>query len=342
MGHVEIENKAEVAAECLFLTDENGRPLLVPLLQATFDIVGTNQLRIADSQKPIDRVGSLYGKDAATSSYRYEPPYAFTKLTTDVVLHGHAWAPRADATQVDVTLKAGALHKTIRVTGDRTFTRRLGRTTLTAAKPFVSIPLIYERAFGGWDRSHPDPARHRCEPRNPVGVGFRLTDDIQEDVLAPNLESVDSSLRHLGQVVTPAGFGWVSPDWQPRCALAGKYDAAWQKSRRPLLPEDFDRRFFNAGAAGLIANSYFKGDELIRVENATPRGPLEFQLSGPRQLSGRVRLAGQADVILAFNLDTVIIDTDAHQVLLMYRTHVPLRNGPHDVQELSLTSQEAA
>ncbi len=34
------------------------------------------------------------------------------------------------------------------------------------------MTLIYERAFGGWDKADNDEANWRYEPRNPVGVGF--------------------------------------------------------------------------------------------------------------------------------------------------------------------------
>jgi hypothetical protein len=58
-----------------------------------------------------------------------------------------------------------------------------------------------------------------------------------------------------------AGFGFISPHWQPRAGLAGTYDASWQASRAPLLPVDFDRRHLNAVSPGLVAPGYLRGGE---------------------------------------------------------------------------------
>ena len=41
MGHPEIKNKTPFAVEVVFLTDEEGRPLWVPLIQATYRIEDT-------------------------------------------------------------------------------------------------------------------------------------------------------------------------------------------------------------------------------------------------------------------------------------------------------------
>jgi hypothetical protein len=38
-------------------------------------------------------------------------------------------------------------------------------------------------------------------------------------------------------------------------------------------------------------------------------------------------------------LDTVILDTDAHQVLLLWRGHVLLDEGLHDVRGIRITAE---
>ena len=38
----------------------------------------------------------------------------------------------------------------------------------------------------------------------------------------------------------PAGYGPIDPGWLPRRALAGTYDDRWNRTKKPLLPDDFD------------------------------------------------------------------------------------------------------
>src|SRR5262249_18692062 len=148
-------------------------------------------------------------------------------------------------------------------------------------QPFDRIPLAYERAFGGWDRRHPVPDRHRVEARNPVGTGFRDSAfESDDEVRLPNLEDPERPFQAYGDCPAPAGFGFVSPNWAPRSQFAGTYDERWASARSPLLPEDFDRRFFNAASPGLITPGYLRGDERVIVLNASPERRLEFELPG--------------------------------------------------------------
>ena len=106
-------------------------------------------------------------------SYRLEPEMAFVKPATDVVLVGHAHATRPRTTSVDVELSVGPLRKRAVVTGDRHWSKGLLGPRASDPEPFETIPLVYERAFGGWDRSRDDEAKHTYDRRNPVGVGYR-------------------------------------------------------------------------------------------------------------------------------------------------------------------------
>ena len=61
--------------------------------------------------------------------------------------------------------------KKLRVYGDRRFSPALKGVALSDPEPFVKIPIRYERAFGGTDKSQPDRKRHRVIRSNPVGRG---------------------------------------------------------------------------------------------------------------------------------------------------------------------------
>lgn len=325
MGHPAVENRTGFAFEPLFLADEELRPLFVPLVKATFAIE-RDGLMVAAEQAPIALEGECWGLPGE-SSYRLEPEGVFFKPATDVVLVGEAHAPAAGATEVVVALQVGPLKKGVRVVGDRVFTKTFGAPQLTRPVAFETIPLQWERAFGGWDRSHPDPAKHSCEPRNPVGRGWRGPGtSYEEGLLAPNLEDPARPYRGWGDAPPPAGFGFVCPDWQPRVKLAGTFDAAWDRARKPLLPADFDRRFFNAASPGLVAPGHLRGDEQVLVVGVAPGGKgHSFRLPGGPPPVVRTSHQGGPDREQQLALDTVIIDTIELRVYMLWRGMARLR-----------------
>lgn len=335
LGHPAIDNATPFAFEALHLIDEECRPLLVPVIKACFDIDAQGRCRPAAAQLPVQVSGECFGDDPETSSYRYEPEVAFHKPATDVVFIGHAYPPASGTREMLVEVRVGALAKRILVYGDRVWFDAAGFPAMSRPLPFERMPLIYERAFGGWDRSDPDPERHTVEGRNPVGTGFRRHGFEEGDRL-PNLEDPGSPIRNPGDTPAPAGVGFTCPHWQPRARLAGTYDEQWQKERSPLLPKDFDRRHLNAASAELVAPGYLRGDESVLVNGMIPHGALSFSLPGLPPPSVVVALRDLPRAPIPMALDTVIIEPDLRRVMLLWRGHLRLRTGPHDVAEIYL------
>jgi hypothetical protein len=336
MGHPTVENKTPFAFDIMGLADEEGRPLLLLVVKATYTL-GESGLKLADEQVPVRWSPQPWG-EPGESSDKYESEGAFFKPATDVVLIGHAYPQQKGATETLVALQVGPLKKAVRVVGERTWFRSMGHVSATRPLPFDKLPLTWERAFGGWDRT--DAAKPAFEPRNPVGTGFRASPrHFEEGLRLPNLEDPAEPLREFGQRVTPVGFGFTSPHWQPRAMYAGTYDEAWNKTRAPLLPKDFDRHFFNAAAPGLIAPGYLKGNEPVVIAGASPKGRLAFSLPGQATPAVTVVQSGLGEVKPALFLDTVILDADAEQVLLLWRGHIVLGEGIHDVRGLRVTAE---
>lgn len=213
------------------------------VVKATFAIGA----RLTIAEQPVAPVqADEYWGDPALSSLKHASELHVGKAGTDVVLLGQAWAahnrPAADSS---VRVVVAERAKLVRVFGDRVWKR----DGFTRPQPFESMPLRYERAFGG---QHPaiDGAPAAAEEHNPVGVGFlggRRTDALVGQKL-PNIEDPRRLLQQIGDLVTPAGFGCVAPAWLPRRRHAGSYDQRWQRARAPYLPADFDPRFFNCAA----------------------------------------------------------------------------------------------
>ncbi|MBL8727020.1 MAG: DUF2169 domain-containing protein [Planctomycetes bacterium] len=337
MGHPEIDNRTPFAFAPLFVADEELRPVLSTIVKATVRITGDGSARLAELQEAVDFAGKHHG-EPGQSSVRREPEVAFTKPGTDCVLQGHAMSARP-ATQVDVGFRLGALTKVARVTGDRRWEPGLLGARMSPPQPFEKLPLLYERAFGGWDRTADKEEHHQCEPQNPIGTGFVAKKGrLVPGAPLPNIEDPRDLLTSQTGRVTPVGFGFTGHDWQPRAKLAGTFDASWQEGRSPRLPKDFDRRFFLAAAPGLSSPTWLLGNESVVVIGATPEGRWEFSLPGIAAPRCDVVLRTGTVQHLETHLDTVIVDADTRTLVLLWRAFTTLRNGPHDVQALTITA----
>jgi hypothetical protein len=331
---IPLDNPTPLVMQPLLLADRDGAPVLVCLVKGTFRLTARYELLLANEQAPVEPAGKHWGAPES-SSYKYEPETALVKPGTDVVLIGHAMAPRGGVTELDVRLRLGTIDKVVRVIGERQWVKRLGIVDMTNPSPFERMSLVWERAFGGWSSSARDPAADRFEPRNPVGVGFR-GEPFREGMPLPNLENPRHRLQQYGQTPPPAGFGFTSPHWQPRAAWAGTYDASWQRDRAPLLPLDFDDRFFQGAPSDQIVTPHLRGGEPVEISGVDSSGPVRFTLPAGIQPQCHVRLRSGADQQLATRLDTVIINLDEQLVILLWRTSVRIPNGPHDIRLIAL------
>jgi hypothetical protein len=209
---------------------------------------------------------------------------------------------------------------------------------MTPPDAFREMPILYERSFGGWDRSDSDPEKHSVDVRNPVGRGFQSAFAKDEDLLPlPNIEDPRDLIGSMKSRPAPVGFGFVNPDWQPRVRLAGTYDDAWMNDHMPALPPDFDPCFFNAASPGLVAEGYLIGNEPVSVTNCCGRDFLRFDLPGVQPPCCRFRLAGLPLVKAEGRLDTVVVNALEDIVTLTWRCHARLPGGPEQLRRLRVS-----
>ncbi len=337
MGHPIVENTTPFAFEQLFVANEEGQPLLVLISKATYQIEDS-RLQLCEEQAEIRFEGVCRG-DPSEASYSYEPEVAWEKLGTDVVLIGHAYAPTANTSVMDVGFRVGPVRRIARVFGDRVWFEVMGRPSYTDPQVFEKIPLTYERAFGGVDATGSDAEHTYLEERNPVGRGYHhKKGSFVEQGLLPNIEDPSALIRSYHDRPAPVGFGFVSPNWQPRAQYAGTYDKQWTKNREPLLPSDFDRRFFSAAPPELLVRGYLQGNEGVQLQNVSKRPQTGFALPGQSPPNYCVRIRGLADSQLVGKLDTVIINTDDDLVQLVWRASMVVLAGAHYVQSIEVSA----
>lgn len=330
---LQIKNNTPFEPFIGIFPNKDGIDTLYLLVKATFDI--DKDIKIAEKQIPPFMADEYWG-EPDNSSLKYTTDMHIGKPSTDVALIGQAWAPdEVEATRLEVTVTVAEREKTVIVYGDRTFKKGLTGLSITKPEPFLSIPLVYERAFGGIHIIDAENNKIKGEDRNPVGVGFKGKRKSKEfdGYPVPNLEDPKSPFKGLTNKSIPSCFGFIAPGWLPRRKYAGTYDEAWQKNRAPYLPKDFDPRFLNAAHPDLTFDRYLNGGEPVTLINVSPRGPIEFELPSC-QFSTTVKTAGSSEKP-PLNLETVLFEPEENRLSMVWRGSLTCDKKTLEVEEVT-------
>ncbi len=311
---LQLANETPLRAVMALMPDRRGVECLVLMVKATFSL--DEAPRLLGEQLPLQVGDAWTGQPGASSLLapnEFHPP----KPSTDVLLQGHAQAAdQRPSTSVDVAVTVGSLHRRLRVTGDREFTGQVDGRVATAPQPFRTMLLCWERAYGG--RSV-DGATF--EARNPVGKGFIPHDPQQAPSFrgspVPNLEDPADPFQGPGRPMKPACYAPIAPTWAPRSRYVGTCDDAWDRTRAPFLPDDFDDRHYQCAPDGLVTAQPLRGAEPIVLEGVSPRGTLTSRV--PRVgFDAWATIAG-SKVALTLSLDTLSLDADHHRMTVIWR-----------------------
>ena len=312
------------AGDLLFGLDRVGHDVCTAVLKATFRVAPDGTLSVAPKQRSLCGVDAHVGPPGR-SSVLAESDAAYIKPATDVVAIGHAHAPGGRPTaSCDVALCVGPIRKRLCVVGDR-YWRWLPILGLRASRPrpFVRMPLHWERAFGGADPAAAESGDVAFDERNPVGTGYARRRRALDGVALPNFQPSRSARRRGLRRAGPLGLGYVGRAWLPRRRYAGTYDAAWQRDRMPLLPLDFDERFFNAAPPDQIVPGYLRGGEEVVALHLSEQGRDAFRLPRLEVRFEGLSMGRRIDV--PGILDTLVLDLGEREVVLIWRASYRVR-----------------
>lgn len=332
-----IENNTPYKAERTWVRDKNGVHHWIVVVKATYDIAEDGYLTLA--KDPLDPLYApeYFGEDGL-SSIRYEADLVAMKPGTDVLVNGTAYAQNGEpALMVPVTLEIQNIRKELHVYGDRVWQRSGIGLETSPPSHFETMPIVYERAFGGYDQTDPDPAKHRMDFRNPIGKGFAVKNSSLHGTPVPNIEYPKGALAKAG----PAGFGALASYWSPRKEYAGTYDENWQNTKMPLLPDDYDERWLLSSPVDQRTSEYLQGGETIQLTNLTPEGHLEFVLPEV-SFSFTTHLMGDK-LKHESQLVTVLIEPDDSRLILTWQTSLKVKRNPDylDLTVIDETKGEA-
>ncbi|KGJ92046.1 DUF2169 domain-containing protein [Colwellia psychrerythraea] len=307
---LQLTNNTPFSANIVTFPNEQGIDSLFVIVKATF-IMG-QKWSLADEQTPPQKADEYWG-EPGLSSIKALSDFHIGKVSTDILMFGNACAPNHQSvSQLDVHLTVGQVQKTVRVFGDRQWQNGLPSRPI----PFQSMPVVYERAFGGQYQVDESPLT--AEERNLVGTGFagKRSKTEMDGVALPNVENPNELIQHINDTPSPAGFSPTCSYWSPRNQWAGTYDDIWQETRAPYLPKDFDKRFLNAAHPDLIYPAFIQGGEPIIIKGMHPAG--DINLSVPYvKISCNVKIKGK-EIPINLNVDTLALHPNEQQLTMVW------------------------
>jgi hypothetical protein len=315
----------------------DGRELLVVCVKGTFVIPKSGEEpRLAEEQVPLVMADTFTGEPGLSAPI-YESDYPPRKPRCDVLLNGSAYAPGGRPTiKVPVLLQVGSLSKSFLVVGDRVWKKGFLSIKATAPRPFLVMPISYDRAFGGVDATQEDPTKHKTYLTNPAGVGFHhnLDADLVAGEPLPNTEETGKPVTKPNGNYRPMAFGPIGRAWQPRAPLAGTYDKNWLDNIFPFLPPDFNEAYYQAAPPDQQM-PHLRGGEQVTLVNLTPEGRTVFRLPTSRLLVWFIMKNGEEKETQAV-IDTVLIEPDKKRFMLTWRSSIPLKKNMFEVVQVVL------
>ena len=304
-------------------TDKFGQKHCVVVVKATFDIDKYGDCQPAAEQAAFVYADQHHG-DAGLTSILYESDFAPLKPQIDILVNANAIAPGGrPVTELEIALMGPGFIKRAKVTGDRMWDSTLSGIRPSDPQPFSSMPIIWERAFGGSDLSQKRANKNGSEMRNLVGVGFHLNSDEKTIVGTPlpNIEKLDTLMRSWSDKTEPLGFGPLGRGWQPRISFAGTYDQQWMDETLPFLPIDFDNRYYQSAPLDQQL-PILKAKETFYCLNMSTDG--RFVANLPFfEVPVRFLFDDQTESLNAAP-DTLILEPQAERMILIGRVGVPL------------------
>lgn len=315
MDEPALYNHGPHEASVLPILDRDGAQARTVIVKATYDLRIGGSPRLSETPREV-RLGDEPWGAPEVADLRLPGDFCIAKPGTDFIVSGYAVAPGGiPVASLDVAIRVAGRATVMRVHGPRTWRRGMLGVTPSASEPMERTPLAWSRAWGGLDLS--DPQRPLEEARNPVGSGVARRPERLVGLPAPQIEAPDDPITAAGGRYVPVGCAPLGRHFEPRRKLAGTHDAAWIRSGYPARPADYRPEHERCAPPDLQFAEPLRGGEPVQLAGVHTDGLLEFAL--PKWLVRIDALIDGQAVERQPHLDTVVIDTDAMVVELVWR-----------------------
>lgn len=323
---LEVINATPFSFEKTVQYNEHGEHIWIVGIKGTYDLHPDGTLALCKKQEPCNAYPVYFG-EAGKSTLKRDAELVVYHPGTDIILNGTAYAPNGEAAKsMDVGMSVGPVRKAFRVFGERHWESGIVGMNISSPKPFESLRLDYEHAYGG---KISDDEHYSA---NPVGRGFAQSSASLKNTLLPQIEDAAHLIHSWGDRPPPAGLSAIPSQWTPRKELAGTADERWKRTRAPLLPEDFDPQCFCSAAPGMNTGKPLSGGEDVLLWHLTQQDKFTFRL--PKVFFNvRSKVNGQL-VRNPVQLDRIIIEPDDAKLVMGWRMAL---NMGRDVRRLNST-----
>ncbi|MDF4355500.1 DUF2169 domain-containing protein, partial [Vibrio parahaemolyticus] len=219
----------------------------------------------------------------------------------------------------------GHIDKTLAVHGERVWVEHGGSVTLSKPVPFIEKDIDYTCAIGG-------------DLRNRIGGGVA---DSNKELLEQKVPSVfypKEEWSSTSKNLRVAGFGPVPPFFEARQTLAGTFDEEWIENRKPMLPLDFDRRFFQSAPADQQCKGFLKGGERLMMSGFCHDDTISFRIPKEKYRAIATFKDGSYPVDMA--MYTLFVDAEKKTISISYTAAFPCQSKEHLLVSTSITKVE--
>lgn len=314
----------------------DGRESLVVVAKGTFDLpLDGREASLAEVQRPLLMADEYVG-EPGLSAPRQEMDFAPVKPFCDVLVMGKAHAPNGrPTTQITAGIRVGRVSKAFSVLGPRQWVPGALGAAPGAPQPFIEQDIGYAHAFGGSHAMADRPDFADSYLANPAGRGWYPRSASTADIVGmpmPNTEALGHPIDSPHGDFTPMALGPIGRHWPPRIGHAGTYDDAWLADHFPFLPPDFDTRYYQAAPPDQ-QTEYLQGGEDVLLLNLTQQERAGFKV--PRmQVPVTFFLKKNRHERVHAVIDTLVIDTDARQVEVTWRTSRILKKDMFEIPQI--------
>jgi hypothetical protein len=314
------------------------RKLGCVIVRTTYRVAGGELVQTPDEPWPI----SPSPVDTPLGQMPGDMPFYLGGV--DVLIGGRVRQPGGVARpRLDVVVEVGpSFRRAVTVFGDRRWIDAPSGLAPSEPQPFVSMPLGYDRAFGGrapteYDLTLPFAA-------NPEGRGFYLDAKGARGAPLPNLEHPERPIRTIHDQPDPVGLGYYPVDGALRAASSTRHPmgkrastaaAALPSASAPdaasgerLRPDQLLPTFFNTAHPAMIlpaGKGPVPGDR-VRLSHGLPDGDLAFTMPELR-FHVHVQLEGRGHVF-PMHLDQIGLVAGEGRVLFSFRCVFDYRTVP--------------
>ncbi|MGF1696318.1 DUF2169 domain-containing protein [Vibrio lamellibrachiae] len=307
----DIESTTELAIKGCFQRDEAGNEVWVVTAKRAWrwiegQWVESGDADVLNTPHYVDEVGQ--------SAMICDHDFHLDKLNTDVIVKGKARAyAKKPVTYLECRLLIdGHIDKTLAITGERKWVEHARALTMTKAQPFTEKEIDYSQAFGG-------------DERNRLGRGVGSSQELSAQIVPSVFYLKEESLL-AGIKTRVAGFGPLPPFFSSRYEYAGTFDERWGEERRPLLPLDFDRRYYQSAPFDQQCNGHLEGGERMMLSGFCHDDTISFRTPKEKYLACA---KFDDEQHRKMPISTIFVDTESKEITISYSATFPCQGKEH-------------